>query len=288
MILFQYNTVANVDGTDGYATVGIQNHDHTDGLLYTYFADYPAGAAQLAAGRAIKFIPVIPQPMGTVQGVVQNASMGGAPIAGAQVRLLQNGRSFTSGADGRYAGSSPGGVFTMVASRAGFLPDTVGGVVVVESNTTTQDFSLIDNGGPEITDVTQIGSTGDTAGPYVINATIVDYSTVASAKLFYNLNYTGWIELPMTNTLNSYTASIPGAPAGSEVDYYVWAQDGVGHATVSPMGAPGSYYSIYITQNFYTYNAEDRGLRLDVGNAGRRRHPRTLESGGADRQPARR
>ena len=50
IIIFQYSSVANTDGTDGYATVGIQNFDHTDAITYTYFNNYPAGAATLVAG----------------------------------------------------------------------------------------------------------------------------------------------------------------------------------------------------------------------------------------------
>jgi hypothetical protein len=59
VIVMQYKQVANVDYTDGYCTVGVQNEDHEDGLCYTYFNRYPAGAAPLAANRAIKFLPVV-------------------------------------------------------------------------------------------------------------------------------------------------------------------------------------------------------------------------------------
>ena len=58
MILFQYETVNNTDTRDGYATVGIQNMRRTDGLLYTYWNQYAAGAAPLATGRAILFLPL--------------------------------------------------------------------------------------------------------------------------------------------------------------------------------------------------------------------------------------
>ncbi len=57
-ILFQYDTVANTDVTNGFATVGIQNTDGTDGLLYTYWNTYSAAAATLEAGRAILFLPL--------------------------------------------------------------------------------------------------------------------------------------------------------------------------------------------------------------------------------------
>ena len=56
-IICQYHTVNNNDSSRGYATAGIQNHDRTDGVLYTYYADYAPGAAPLAAGLAIAYLP---------------------------------------------------------------------------------------------------------------------------------------------------------------------------------------------------------------------------------------
>jgi hypothetical protein len=56
-ILIQYDTVTNNDAGDNYATVGIESPDGFDGLLYTYYGDYPTGAAPLQAGRAIVFVP---------------------------------------------------------------------------------------------------------------------------------------------------------------------------------------------------------------------------------------
>ena len=59
-IAFQYHTIANADtgsnaNTGEYCTVGIENLDQTDGLLYTFCNAYPPAAAPLANGRAIKF-----------------------------------------------------------------------------------------------------------------------------------------------------------------------------------------------------------------------------------------
>jgi hypothetical protein len=81
IIVFQYNQVTNPDPTDHYATVGIQNADMSDGVLYTFGNLYPAGAATLAAGRAIRFQPVTPQ----VTGVPETA-------AGRTVVALEQGR----------------------------------------------------------------------------------------------------------------------------------------------------------------------------------------------------
>jgi len=64
IILLQYSTTTNVDNIDGYATVGIENGDHTDGLLYTFFNRYPTGAATLSSGRAIRILPAAANPAG--------------------------------------------------------------------------------------------------------------------------------------------------------------------------------------------------------------------------------
>ncbi|MBU1701462.1 MAG: T9SS type A sorting domain-containing protein [Candidatus Eisenbacteria bacterium] len=58
IIVFQYHTISNIDSGGNYATVGIENETHTDGLLYTFWNSYPQGAASLASGRAIRFEPV--------------------------------------------------------------------------------------------------------------------------------------------------------------------------------------------------------------------------------------
>ncbi len=54
-ILFQYKKITNDDVWHNYATVGIENREHTIGLEYTYANIYPDAAAPLANNRAIKF-----------------------------------------------------------------------------------------------------------------------------------------------------------------------------------------------------------------------------------------
>lgn len=57
-IVFQYNTISNVRGvsTDNdYATVGIKSPDNTDGIQYSYWNHYAAGACPLRAELAVKF-----------------------------------------------------------------------------------------------------------------------------------------------------------------------------------------------------------------------------------------
>jgi hypothetical protein len=54
-ILFQYLDITNDDVWHNYATVGIEDYEHTTGLEYTFANSYPDAAAPLANNRAIKF-----------------------------------------------------------------------------------------------------------------------------------------------------------------------------------------------------------------------------------------
>ncbi len=73
-ILFQYNDITNDDEWHNYATVGIENADHTVGLEYTYANVYPAAAAPLADNRAIKFTT---DPPDTFPGVEEFSDFSG-------------------------------------------------------------------------------------------------------------------------------------------------------------------------------------------------------------------
>ncbi|MBM3957581.1 MAG: hypothetical protein FJ313_05965, partial [Gemmatimonadetes bacterium] len=58
MIEFQYDQFRNVDYEQHYCTVGIENGDRSDGIMYTYFGYYNTGAASIGGGRVIRFVPV--------------------------------------------------------------------------------------------------------------------------------------------------------------------------------------------------------------------------------------
>ena len=78
-IKFQYQEVHNVDQSDHYATVGIENEAQTDGLLITFANIYTPTAHQLANGTAI-FFSTLTEPqvsnddeiMGIVSQLYQN------------------------------------------------------------------------------------------------------------------------------------------------------------------------------------------------------------------------
>jgi subtilisin family serine protease len=195
---------------------------------------------------------------GAIEGTVRNSSWNNTPIQGARVKLISAGNTATSDALGFYHLSAAAGIYAVEASHPSFRPDTAL-VIVQNSQVTVKNWSLVDILGPAISGVTNDGTTTDTVGPYTVSATISDYSTVASAKLVYRTNGGGWSELPMTLSAGLYSASIPGMPQGTQIDYYVWAADGGGRASTDPVNAPTGFYSLYITQSFYAYQVEDPG-----------------------------
>jgi hypothetical protein len=128
-----------------------------------------------------------------------------------------------------------------------------------------QDFSLIDNQGPAITDVTDPKSS-TTNAPYSIRAKIEDPSTVSSATLVYRVNQGGWHELNMTLSFGGYyNATLPGQPTGNWIDYYVRGLDGAGLTSTSPADAPATYYTLYFTTAVLVDDVEqDRGWSLSA------------------------
>ena len=84
MIVFQYETVNNTDTRDGYATVGLQDLERDGGLLWTYWNQYAAGAAPLASGRAIRFVPLgqplLPTADVTPASITQSVAVGGQVV----------------------------------------------------------------------------------------------------------------------------------------------------------------------------------------------------------------
>jgi len=55
VIEFQYYEVHDVDQINNFSTVGIESPDQNDGLMYVYARNYAPGAAELVAGRIIRF-----------------------------------------------------------------------------------------------------------------------------------------------------------------------------------------------------------------------------------------
>ena len=68
-IIFQYKNITNDDRWHNYATVGIEDYHHINGIEYSYANIYPASAAPLANNRAIKFTTDQPDPFPGIEEV---------------------------------------------------------------------------------------------------------------------------------------------------------------------------------------------------------------------------
>jgi len=238
-ILLQYHTVNNVDRVRAYATVGIEDPDHSGGLLYTYWNQYPDGAAPLAPGRAVRFAHLDDGERGSLAGQVVNLSAGGAPVQGARVRPLGSGCSLSTSAAGAYSGAVPVGMFSVAVDHPAFAPDTAHAISITGGDTAVVDFSLTDIAGPWVLDTTIHPITNDTIGPYEITTRIEDESGVAEMAFHCRVDsgpYQGLQLIPLGDA--RYRADIPGQDYASLVEYYVYARDGVGNERFDPPGAP--------------------------------------------------
>jgi hypothetical protein len=59
-ILLQYNDVSNIDASNNYATIGIQDSYHQDGLGLTYANSYLPSVGTIVNNRAIRFTTTPP------------------------------------------------------------------------------------------------------------------------------------------------------------------------------------------------------------------------------------
>ena len=261
-IIFQYETFSNTGSSEHYCTVGIENGDQTIGVLITYFNQYNAGSPPIESGRAIKFATYTDVPTGILIGTVTNETNGGTPLQNATVELLESGRLLLSGPDGVYGGGVQTGVYTAVVSHPSFAPDTAFNVAVIEGETTTQDFALVDILPPEFSETTQLMITTDDIGPYVVETTVTEYSDFADLSLVYNVNGAGWTPLPMTRARDEvYGAGIPGQAHGSLVKYFISGEDVGGNAATDPAEAPWENYEFWVLEALFT-----EGMEYGAGN----------------------
>ncbi|MBC8423458.1 S8 family serine peptidase [bacterium] len=197
---------------------------------------------------------------GQLQGYVTNASYGDNPILGAQVALVGETFNRATDAAGFYSGFAAGATYTARASAPGFADQDVE-VVIVGNEITTQDFHLTDIAGPAVANLVQPLATSDTVGPYTVAVDVTDNSSVAQVKLYYRIaGWPAWAEVVMTPAGgDTYTADIPGAAANTRIDFYVWAEDGIGLSGTDPAGGAADPHSLFITERIYAHDAEDPG-----------------------------
>ena len=203
---------------------------------------------------------------GDIEGSATNASWGGAALPGVTVELLDTSFDWVTDGSGFYSGMAAADTYVARASRPGFATQDVA-VEIVADALTVQDFAMVDIAGPEITNVTDFGFTNDTVGPYGIDADVADPSTVDAVTLYYRVNSGPWMTQPMLG-IGTYSASIPGAPAHSKIDYYVSADDGLSQTSTYPLGAPITALSFFITEVQYTFDAESGNGDWVIGDPG--------------------
>ncbi len=184
---------------------------------------------------------------GLLAGTITNASSANAPVPGATVLVVETGRTVPSRDVGAYSLAVAPDTYTVTVSHPSFAPQTAANVVVQADQTTTLDFQLVDIVGPVIGGTTDLPSTDNTAGPYDVSTTVIDYSAVGNVTLFYRVNGGALQSLAMVpQAANVYQGGIPGQPHTSHVQYYVSASDVAGNASVDPPGAPATLYDFWV------------------------------------------
>ena len=253
IILFQYETFNNSDHLQHYSTVGIEDGDRSDGLLWTYFNVYNTGAATIRSGTAIKFMPIANMPRGVLTGTITNATNGGTPLSDAIVKLVESGETMISGPDGVFGAGVPTGTYTVAASHPSFAPDTLRTVEIREGETTVIAFSIEDIIAPIIHGTTRYESTIDTIGPYFIETNVTEYSDLNELDLFCNINGAGWVATPLAMLESgTYRGEIPGQPHATLIHYYIHARDVGGLEATDPGNAIADAYWFWVmAPNFH-------------------------------------
>jgi subtilisin family serine protease len=184
----------------------------------------------------------------TLDGEITNAYNGDTPVPGATITVVEANRTTMSDDLGAYTMNLDAGVYTVSVTHPSFAGDTANNVYLYQDLTTTQSFSLIDIGAPQISNTTQLPSTDDAIGPYVVTCDIFDYSALTSTTLFYRLGDMGdYTEVAMANIGgNTWQGSIPGMPINSLVQYLVGAEDVAGNEAFDPSLISGDVYSFYV------------------------------------------
>lgn len=100
-----------------------------------------------------------------------------------------------------------------------------------------------------ISNVTVLPNTIDVVGPYVVNVTAIANISppLSTPQLFWRVNQGSFTPVTM-NPLggNQFTATIPGQPSPTKVEYYVSAANAVGTFGFAPSGAPATTFRFIV------------------------------------------
>ena len=146
IITFQYKDVENENAAANndtpFCTIGISNLDDSDGLEYTYWNQYPAGANEIRNEMALTFTTA----SSFISGIIEGTVVDGAdrnPIPNAAV-TASRGFSTVTDENGFYSMEVLVGVdYSVTASAEGWNDSTRTGFEVVEDEIITVDFGLL-------------------------------------------------------------------------------------------------------------------------------------------------
>jgi len=147
-IVFQYHTANNRITVDPdefdtpYATVGIVNLNGTDGMEYTYWNEYPVGAAELEDGRAIKFTTALIIATGTVRGTVLDDETD-LPISNAEIRGNPTSFGVANRAGEFNFNVLVGDDYSFTAWAPGYNEQTIENIDIIQGRTRELQFSLL-------------------------------------------------------------------------------------------------------------------------------------------------
>ncbi len=95
---------------------------------------------------------------------------------------------------------------------------------------------------------TLLPNTAGVAGPYTVTTRISDDIGISVANLLYSVNGgQTFNRIPMVASGNTFRASIPGQPLGTEVKYYVEAKDTHGNVATNPVDVPYTTYRFQVS-----------------------------------------
>ncbi|MFH0766154.1 MAG: C25 family cysteine peptidase, partial [Calditrichota bacterium] len=146
IITYQYKEVTNENrparNDTPYCTIGIGNLDDSDGLEYTYWNTYPAGAPPIANEMAITFTTTISFTTGVIRGQVVDAA-NNQPIPEARLTFSRGQRAQADNNGFYQTEVLIGDNISLTASAAGYLDSTRTGLAVAEDETLTVNFGLL-------------------------------------------------------------------------------------------------------------------------------------------------
>ncbi len=138
--LVAFSGSASQTGVNRWGDYSSMSIDPEDGCTFWFTTEYSAGSWDWQTRIvSFKYPSCTALPTGTITGTVRDT--GANPIAGVHVNAGIYGG--ITAADGTYTITAPADTYNLTATAFGYLPGSATGVLVVEDQTTVQDFVLV-------------------------------------------------------------------------------------------------------------------------------------------------